>query len=72
MSKSMPIGTVEPMTRLQGQGQETTSFSSLPISDTEDDLPGKGLNSNWLSRCRTCRLNIMNVMYQCNPKFLDR
>ncbi|KAK3597674.1 hypothetical protein CHS0354_040047 [Potamilus streckersoni] len=40
LAKSMPVGTVVPMSRYQGQGQDATSFNSLPISDTDDDLPG--------------------------------
>ena len=41
MSKMMPIVTVPPMSRTCGlDGQDTTSFSSLPISESEDDLPG--------------------------------
>jgi len=38
LSKLMPIGTVVPMSHLQGQ--DTTSFSSLPVSESEDDQPG--------------------------------
>ncbi|XP_052793607.1 protocadherin Fat 1-like isoform X3 [Mya arenaria] len=37
MSKLMPVGTVMPMSHLEGQGQETSSVGSLPISESEDD-----------------------------------
>ncbi|XP_060561268.1 LOW QUALITY PROTEIN: protocadherin Fat 1-like [Ruditapes philippinarum] len=35
LSKMMPIGTVQPMSHLQGQ--DNTSISSLPVSESEDD-----------------------------------
>lgn len=47
LSKMMPVGTVQPMSHLQchGQTQDTTSLSSLPVSESEDDQQGKGDNS---------------------------
>lgn len=44
-SKMMPVGTVQPMSHIQGPGQDTTSVSSLPVSESEDDQQGKGNNS---------------------------
>ena len=45
MSKMMPIGTVIPMSHLTPQ--DATSLSSLPVSEMEDELPGKGEHSHY-------------------------
>ena len=42
MSKLMPIGTVMPMSHLEGQGHDSSSASSLPVSESEDDQQGIG------------------------------
>ena len=50
LSKMMPVGTVQPMSHLQAPAQDTTSLSSLPVSESEDDQQGKG-NNSWLNLC---------------------